>query len=232
MARKQATSLTEIGDAAVSYITRHGYRQTQMAGLAREIGVSAGTLTTYVENKEALLHLATVFLIDPTPLARAALPFGALPRAKLVTRFAETVQERAQWPYLKQAIVENRVDQKTLRTVGAEVYGLIDTYGRSILFLDRLADELPEFTPVHVDKVRGGFMGDLVTLLLNAGSTHGIYGTAIIARAATEGISWSAMHRKREGLARLPIGDLAESDIRLLASHTFAAALTAALPDV
>lgn len=231
MARKQATSLIEIANAAVTYITRHGYKQTQMAGLAKEIGVSAGTLYTYVENKEALLHLAAEFLIDPAPLEQASLPFKGYPRSELVEKFIKAVLDRAQWLILKNALAENRTDPETLRLIGDEVYGLIDTHGRSILFLDRLANEIPEFTSVHMDSVRGGFTGDLVMLLLKAGSKHGPYGTGIIARAATEGISWSAMHRHHEGMARQPIGDLTEADIRGLASRTFAAALRAALPE-
>lgn len=230
MARKQVTSLAEIGDAAATYITRHGYKQTQMAGLAKEIGVSAGTLYTYVENKEALLNLATEYLVDPNALSDAKLPIQARAREELVQLFVDTAKNWAKWPTLTQALAATDASPETLRAVGKEIYRLIHKHGRVILFLDRLANELPEIAIIHLDNVRGGFLRDLVTLLLNAGSRDGPYGTAIIARAATEGISWSAMHRRREGLARQPIGDLTETEICNLASRTFAAALTAALP--
>lgn len=231
MARKQATSLVEIGDAAASYITRHGYKQTQMAGLAKEIGVSAGTLYTYVENKEALLNLATEYLVDPNALSNAELPIHARAREELVQLFVDTARNWAKWPTLTQALADADTNSETLRAIGKEVYQLIHKHWRIILFLDRLANELPEIALIHVDNVRGGFLRDVVTLLINNGSKYGPYATAIIARAATEGISWSAMHRRREGLARQPTGDLTEDEICELASRTFAAALTAALSD-
>ncbi|MEQ9520067.1 MAG: helix-turn-helix domain-containing protein [Parvibaculum sp.] len=229
MARKQATTLNEIGKAAAAYITRHGYKQTQMADLAKEIGVSAGTLYAYVANKEALLNLATEFLIDPRQLSDVDLPIQARSRDELVKLFVKTAEKWARWPRLSHALTEVKTDHETLRAIGDEIYSLIRQHGPAILFLDRLANELPDIASVHLDQVRGGLLRDLATLLLNAGARQGPYATAIIARAAMEGISWSAMHRLREGLTHQPTGDLTEDDIRGLASETFAHALRAAL---
>lgn len=231
MPRKQATNLTEIADAAVSYITRHGFKQTQMAGLARQIGVSAGTLYTYVDSKEALLGLAAAFLIHEESLPDMPLPVKAIPTATLATQFVELAEERGQWPVLKKAIAEADTRPTTLQAIGRELFQLVSTYHRSVLFLDRLANELEEFAPVHMDRVRGGFIGDVVTLLQTAGAPHDPFALGIIARAANEGISWSAMHRHHEGLAKQPTGDLTEDEICELASRSFAGALSAALPD-
>jgi len=230
MPRKQATSLIEIADAAVSYITRFGFKQTQMAGLAKQIGVSAGTLYTYVENKDALLGLATTYLVDDKSLPQLALPVQPVPIKTLAEQFFEVAEERGHWPVLKAAIADADTTSKTLKAVGMELYGLIQANWRSILFLDRLANEMEEFAPVHANRVRGGFIGDLVSLLKVAGSPYDEFALGIIARAANEGISWSAMHRRMEGLAKQPTGDLSEEEISDLAAATFAAALAAALP--
>jgi AcrR family transcriptional regulator len=37
--------------------SRRGYRRTQMAEVAREMGVSPGNLYNYAEGKDALFHL-------------------------------------------------------------------------------------------------------------------------------------------------------------------------------
>jgi AcrR family transcriptional regulator len=231
MARKQATSLSEIANTAVSYITRNGFKQTQMAGLAKEIGVSAGTLYTYVENKDALLNLATTYLLREEDLPDLELPVRAVPADAIIEQFIETAAKWAQWPVLKKAIAETDTSQDTLRAVGRELYGLIRKYWRSILLLDRLANERADFAPVHTDQVRGGLVGDLVILLQKAGSPFDVFELGIIARAANEGVSWSAMHRHFEGEARQPVGDLTEDEICTLSSRTFAAALAAALPE-
>lgn len=231
MARKQATSLTEIANAAVSYITRHGFKQTQMAGLAKEIGVSAGTLYTYVENKDALLSLATTYLLSEENLPDLPLPVRAIPTETLIEQFIETAANWAQWPVLKQAIATTDTSHKTLSAVGEELYGLIRKYWRAILLLDRLANDRADFAPVHTNQVRGGLVGDLVILMQKAGSPYDVHELGIIARAANEGVSWAAMHRHLEGEARQAVGDLSEDEICVLASRTFAAALTAALPE-
>ena len=43
--------------SAIKVFTRRGYRRTQMADVARDMGVSPGTLYNYVASKEALFHL-------------------------------------------------------------------------------------------------------------------------------------------------------------------------------
>lgn len=230
MPRKQATNLTDIADAAVSYITRHGFQRTQMAGLGAQIGVSPGTLYTYVENKDALLGLAATYLIHKGDLPDLTLPVAAAPIATIVEEFSAAAERWAQWPVLSQAITDVDASLPALQAVGEELYGLIRQYWRSILFLDRLANEMEEFAPIHVNRVRGGFVGDLVKLLKLAGSPYDQYELGIIARAANEGVSWSAMHRHMEGKARQPIGDLSEDQISILAARTFANALSAALP--
>ncbi len=229
MPRKQATTLIEIADAAVSYITRLGFKRAQMAGLAKQIGVSAGTLYTYVENKEALLGLAALYLVNDETLPDMPLPVRSTPLEAIAAQFFEFAEERGHWPVLKTAIDQTDTSTATLTAIGQELYGLVRTHWRSILLLDRLANEIPEFAPIHADRVRGGFIGDLVTLLKKAGSPHNEFALGIIARAANEGISWSAMHRRMEGLATQPIGDLTEDEICHLAAQAFAGALQTAL---
>lgn len=231
MARKQATSLTEIADKAVSYITRNGFKQTQMAGLAKEVGVSAGTLYTYVENKDALLSLATTYLLNEENLPDIPLPVRAIPTEAIIEQFIETATKWAQWPVLEQAIADADTSHETLSAVGEELYGLIRKYWRSIRLLDRLANDRADFAPVHTNQVRGGLVGDLVILLQKSGSPFDMHELGIIARAANEGVSWAAMHRHLEGEASQAVGDLSEDEICVLTSRTFAAALTAALPE-
>ena len=77
MPRKQATTLSEIAEAALNHISRHGFKQTQMSDIAKATGTSAGTLYLYVENKEALLALTSSFLLNPAELEASPLPFKA-----------------------------------------------------------------------------------------------------------------------------------------------------------
>src|SRR5215468_12635515 len=49
--------LDQLIASAIKVFTTRGYRRAQMADVARELGVSPGTLYNYVESKEALFHV-------------------------------------------------------------------------------------------------------------------------------------------------------------------------------
>jgi len=230
MPRKQATTLTEIAEAALDHISSHGLKQTQMSDIARKLGISVGTLYLYVENKEALLALAATLLLNPEGLETAPLPYKSVPREDIAQRFIEIASEWAKWPTLDKAIKEKAVDLETFRAIGFELYDLIAAHKRAIWFLDQLAAELPEIAPIHLNNVRGRTLGDLTRLLIASGqSSIKADGLALMARIALEQISWSAMHRHRAGLDAQPTGNLTEHNIRDLAIHAFSSTLQAAL---
>ncbi len=230
MPRKQATTLSEIAEAALDHISRHGFKQTQMSDIAKAIGISAGTLYLYVENKEALLALASTFLLDPADLEASPLPFKAVPRDELATLFSQTAIKLARWPLLEQAIADKTSDPDRFKTVGYEMFDLLSANRRAIWFLDRLAFELPEFAPVQLTSVRGRTLG-LLTHLLEATGKSSIppHGLSVMARAAIETLAWAAMHRHREGLDAQPMDKLSEEFIRDLAAQAFSGTLQAAL---
>ncbi|HBM89095.1 MAG: helix-turn-helix domain containing protein [Parvibaculaceae bacterium] len=230
MPRKQATTLSEIAEAALDHISRHGFKQTQMSDIAKAIGISAGTLYLYVENKEALLALASKFLLDPADLETSPLPFKAVSRDELATLFSETATKLARWPLLEQAIEDKTSDPDRFKSVGYEMFDLLSANRRAIWFLDRLAFELPEFAPVQLTSVRGRTLG-LLTDLLEATGKSSIppHGLSVMARAAIETLAWSAMHRHREGLDAQPMDKLSEEFIRDLAAQAFSGTLQAAL---
>ncbi len=230
MARKQATTLTEIADAALVHISDHGLKQTQMSDIAKMLGISVGTIYLYVENKEALLALAAALLLKPETLENAHLPYKSVPRAQVGQLFMDGASEWARWPTLDQAIADKATDIETFRAVGFELYDLIAAHKRAIWFLDRLAAELAEIAPIHLNTVRGRTLDDLTSLLISSGkSSIKADGLALMARVALEQISWSAMHRHRAGLDAQPTGNLTEEDIRDLAIHAFSSTLQAAL---
>jgi len=230
MPRKKTTTLTEISDAAITQLTCFGYRQTQMADIAKSIGISAGTLYHYVENKEAMLGLAAQRLTNDQDLEPLLLPFKSIPRNELADAFMKKASTWARWPTLKRAIENDDIAFSTLVAIGEEIYDLIARHKAAILFLDRIASELYEIAPVHVDQVRGGVVANLTDLLDAGGSSNqDRHALAIVARGALEILSWAAMHRHREGHAAQAVGSLSEDDIRGLASRAFAGALQASL---
>ena len=58
----------DLVDAATEVFIERGYRLTQMADIARAVGVAKGTLYGYVESKEALFELCLEHADRQSPL--------------------------------------------------------------------------------------------------------------------------------------------------------------------
>src|SRR5262245_17184615 len=77
MARRRPGDRVErLARCALEAFSARGYRRTQMADVARALGVSPGALYGYVESKEALFDLAIRHAIGEA-LSEAALPWKA-----------------------------------------------------------------------------------------------------------------------------------------------------------
>ncbi|MBL4863291.1 MAG: helix-turn-helix transcriptional regulator [Rhodobiaceae bacterium] len=230
MPRKQATTLSEIADTALVHISIHGLKQTQMSDIAKAIGISVGTLYLYVENKEALLALASAILLNSSELEAAPLPFKAVSRDELVKLFIQAAKKLQKWPTLERSVKGKSSGTKNFKTIGYEMFDVMSENRRAIWFLDRLAYELPEFASVQLSSVRGRTVKLLTNLLVGTGlSSINPDGLSIMARAAIESLAWSAMHRHSGGLDAQPTNNLSEKTIRDLAVQAFTGVLDAAL---
>jgi len=66
MAGRVATrSLADVAAAAARVFTQRGYRETGIADVAQELGLSHGAHYTYVQSKDALLYVALAWTIRP-----------------------------------------------------------------------------------------------------------------------------------------------------------------------
>src|SRR6266852_8243565 len=93
MRRRPPDGLDQVIAAALRVFGEKGYRQTQMADVAREMGVAPGTLYGYVTGKEALFHLVVdrAFAADrpgPAPALPIAAPRAGATLARLRERLA------------------------------------------------------------------------------------------------------------------------------------------------
>ena len=70
-----STRLGDLARAGMQTFGRLGYRRTKMAEVSAAAGLSTGAIYTYVESKEALLHLVFAwFFADYTEEAMPELP--------------------------------------------------------------------------------------------------------------------------------------------------------------
>jgi AcrR family transcriptional regulator len=182
-----------------------------MADVAREMGVSAGTLYRYVTGKEALFHLVVDRAFDrgdgrPAP----ALPIAAPPPGATLARLRERMAADTALPALESALRRSRASdaRAELQAVVGELYALIERAWPGIVVLERSALEMPELAHVFYVETRRGLLERLeryLTARMRAGQVRRAP-VAAAARFVLETVAWFAMHRHRDRMAT-QIGD-------------------------
>src|SRR5437773_2024759 len=95
MARtRPVTRIDELADTAARVFTTRGYRRTQMADVARAVGLAPGTLYLYVASKEALFDLV---------VQRAFRDGEPPPPPPLLQRLTEYLERRMRQQQLRRA---------------------------------------------------------------------------------------------------------------------------------
>ena len=224
-AEKSAARLAAIAEAATICFSEAGFRRTQVADIARQMGVSAGTLYLYADSKGALFHLAVLHV---TRQALTDLPLPVTdPGIKTTLRvLTEAISRRSYWPALYAALKTDKApDLETLETIGGEIYDTLTEERRTIWLLDACNLDIPELNTIYRRNVRGAYLMDLASLMERSVRPDlSAPQKSIALRGAVEIIAWAAMHRRRE--RGLPDEyQASETETRDAAKRAFAAAL-------
>ena len=204
MRRKPAGRLQQIADVAVNVLSQQGYRLTQMADVARECGLSAGALYSYVEGKEALLHLALTCAFG-MELDDSELPYRIISPEETVNLLKREIKRSAAWPVLseKARLPPSKLKPDDFAMIAAEMYDMMHSMRRSIWLLDRCTKDIPKIASLFLKQVKMRYIEELATLI-SAGQVQGLIrrnaAPPIAARAILEMIAWIAMHRLRDPL--------------------------------
>ena len=202
--------LAKVIGGATRVFGEKGYRRTQMADVARELGVSAGNLYNYVESKEALFHacvLASIPGAEPPTAVTLPLPTpppGAI--AEAANRGIKTIAARG--PLAAALAIDDPPD------VGAELAGIIgDFYDRTYrsrrfqILVERSARDLPELFEAFFTRMRRPGLAKLTEYLerrIASGHLRPVPDVATTARLINETQAWFARHR---------LGDQDASDV-------------------
>ncbi|MDO8289032.1 MAG: helix-turn-helix domain-containing protein [Parvibaculum sp.] len=224
-AEKSAARLAEIAEAATVCFSEAGFRRTQVADIARQMGVSAGTLYLYADSKGALFHLA-VMHVTRQPLTDLALPVTDPGIEATLRVLTDAISRRSYWPTLYAALASDKApDLETLEAIGGEIYDTLTEERRTIWLLDACNLDIPELNTIYRRNVRGTYLMDLAKYMERSVRPDlSAPQKSIALRAAVEIIAWAAMHRRRE--RGLPDEYQAtETEARNASKRAFAAAL-------
>jgi len=188
-----------IAVAATGIFGRRGYRGTRTADVAARAGMSAGLLFTYIESKEALLHLVFLHGFGQWPQSLPPLPLST-PDPRETIALVQRGLADIPMPRFQAALdVEEPADPADeLRQILEERYAVIARYWPVIRVIERCATEIPELEAVYFGRARPGYYAGLARYLERraaAGLLRAMPDSTVAARVVIESLSWFAWHR-------------------------------------
>jgi AcrR family transcriptional regulator len=217
--------LADLLEAATKVFTAKGYRQAQMADIAREMGVSQGTLYNYVESKEALFLLVCQQGFSDRPLtAPKDPPVAPLSFEAMLQGIREQRSSTARLEALRAALrTKNPVNARAeLEGVLRELYSVIERSRRGFDLVERSALTVPEMAQMLFVEGRRKVVDAFARYLtsrIESGHFRAVPDIATAARFIIEAVTWFARHRHTSQDSQMISGqDALETTIHFLAS--------------
>lgn len=222
--RRPPDRLDQLVECAVQVFTERGYRRTQMADVARALGVAPGTLYLYVESKEALFDLVVRRAFTPNPEPIENLPLPTPKPGTTLRHLRDRMLDETRLPTLRAALARSRVKDPNaeLEAVVRELYTMIASQWRGVKLLDRSALDWPELAAIYFDEVRRPLIADLERYLRRCakrGILRHIPDFEVAARVILESIAWFALHRYTDPSATAIKDEPAVTTIATILSH-------------
>jgi AcrR family transcriptional regulator len=194
--------LAAIAVAATESFGRQGYRGTLTADVAAKAGMSAGSLFTYVESKEALFHLVFLHGLGQLPETPEVLPL-ATPEPAETAALIERALREIPVPLVRAALAGDEPADVAweLRAIVEELYDLLARYWPLLAVIEHCAAELPWLDALWFGQARAGIYADLAQYLQRrtaSGRLRPMPDAMVAVRAVGELAAFFAWHRHQE----------------------------------
>ena len=192
--------LQEIAAAGARCLAHWGYRRTKMAEVAAEAGLSTGAIYTYVDSKEALLHLVLAVGLG-TPVGDFTdLPMPAPGIEASVEMAGRGLSRLARTPVLKAAVaVDDPPDAEAeLAAVVAEQYATIERLRGVLPVVEACAADLPALEAMYFGRGRRAdidLLGEYLRRRAASGHLRSFPDMAVAAQIVTETVAWFGWKR-------------------------------------
>lgn len=199
-----ADRFTELVRTATRVFVAQGYRRTQMADVARELGVAKGTLYLYVASKQALFWLCARHCDDAGPIEQPdPLPVPTPPPGGVTQLLARRVAEESRLPALEAALARGpaREVRGELEVILRELYRAMRRNRHALELIDRCGQDHPDLSAALQREMRGSTQRRLARYLetrARAGSLRPVADPFLRARIAIETLTTWAVHIGRD----------------------------------
>ena len=198
--RRPHDRLDQLIECAARVFTARGYRRTQMADVARAMGVAPGTLYLYVTSKAALFDLVVQRGFRDAALPPPRLPVRTPKPGATLKHVRQRLAAGAELPALAAAVAGGRPRdaRAEFRAVVRELYATVARNRRGIKLLERSALDWPELAALYFQSMRGGLLAALTAYLqrrIDQRLFRPVPHTGVAARLIVEAVAYFAMHR-------------------------------------
>ena len=216
--------LQELVTAALEVFCRRGYERSQVADVAKVMGVSPGTIYLYVEGKEALFDLVIRHNASENSewLEELKIPVPTPRKGATVEFLREVLDREGQWPLLEAALTARRTSdiRSELDGVVREQYRLMTRHRAGLVLLTRSALEFPGLAEVFVLGLRNRLLDHLGRYLqsrIKTGQIRPLADVAATAAVLTQTIAWANLQRPFDpGLSAFAEQAIEDSTVDLL----------------
>lgn len=222
--------LRELVTAALAVFCRQGFERTQMADVAKVMGVAVGTVYLYVESKEALFDLVVraTSAEDPDWLDDVAVPVPTPEPGSTVEFLHGVFDRKGQWPCLEAALRKERADDPRAELDGIvrEQYRLMQRHRMGLVLLTRSALEFPGLEEIFVLGLRKRLLALLeryIDARTAAGQFRAPNNSFATAAVLTQTIAWANHQRPFDpGLQALDEQATEEATVAMLVNGLLA----------
>jgi AcrR family transcriptional regulator len=194
--------LEDLIRVAAAVFSRRGYRRTQMAEVAREMGVSPGNLYNYVEGKDALFYLVLRRGLGERPGEQPPeLPVTGASVEVTANWVARRLDFVSDFPELEAAFARTQPSdpRAELEAVVGELYDVLARLRLGADVLERSTEDLPELARIFAGRRRELFARYERYLKLRAGEgSVRVEHSQAVAHLVVELCSWAARRRPHD----------------------------------
>jgi AcrR family transcriptional regulator len=192
--------LKDLIACATRVFIEQGYRRTQIADIAAELGVAKGTVYLYVESKEALFAAVLLWADgEPPGVSELELPLPTPAPEELPRTLARRLASDAIPASLTRALGRARAPdvRAELEEIVADLYAISSRNRTAIKLFDRCGRDHPALASAFYGGGRFAQLEALVTLLearVRAGQLPPVAAPALVSRFVIETIATWAVH--------------------------------------
>jgi AcrR family transcriptional regulator len=193
--------LDQLVECATRIFSAQGYRRTQMADIAREMGVAPGTLYLYVESKEALFDFVVRRgLSEDESLPPPDLPIPAPPPGATLEEVRRRLARANSLPQLGMALARHEgIDPRAeMEAIVRELYATSHRYRHAKRLIAASSLDWPELAAIYYVDIRRDLIRRLTRYLelrIEQGLLRPVPDAATAARLILETVTWFARHR-------------------------------------